>query len=101
VDLADGGGGERLLVEADEDVGERGTEALLDDDLDLLEADGRDLVLELLQLGDEIGRQNVAAGRDDLPELDERRTEILKNEARAYGELVLLLLCLALGSLFF
>jgi hypothetical protein len=100
VHLADRRGRERSFVEAHEDIGERSAKALLDDDLDLFEADRRNFVLELLELGDEIGREDVAAGRDDLPELDERRTEILEDEARANGERDLLLLFFALRSLF-
>ena len=59
--LADRRGGERLLVEGDEDLLERRAEARLDDLLDLLERDGRDVVLELLQLGDDVGRQEIVA----------------------------------------
>ena len=39
-----------------------------------------------LSSGDEIGREDVAAGRGDLSELDERRPEVLKDEPRAFGQ---------------
>jgi len=47
------------------ELGEGGAEAGLDDRLDVGEGDGGDLVLELLQLEDEVGREDVAAGGGD------------------------------------
>ena len=76
---------ERLLVEAHEQLGERRAEARLDALLDLVERDRRDVVLELLQLGDDVGREDVGARRRDLPELDEGRPEVLRDEAHALG----------------
>jgi hypothetical protein len=39
--------------------------------------------LQLLQLDDQLGREQIAAGRRDLPELDERGAEVLDDEANA------------------
>ena len=61
----------------------RRAEALLDLLLDVRERDRRDVVLELLQLDDDVGGDDVGARRRDLPELDEGRAELLRDEADA------------------
>ena len=43
---------------------------------------GGHVVLQLLQLGDELRRQDVGAGARDLAELDEARPEVLQHQAR-------------------
>ena len=64
-----------------------------------VEGHGRHVVLELLQLGDELRRQDVAARAGDLPELDEARAEVLEDEARALVDRDAPLLVLALLDL--
>jgi hypothetical protein len=76
-------GGERLLVEAHVEIAQRRPEARLDDLADRFERHGGHVVLELLQLDDELRREHVAAGARDLSELDEARSEVLQDEARA------------------
>jgi hypothetical protein len=71
---------------------------VIDDLLDLVERDGRHVVLELLQLEDDVGREDVGARRRDLPELDETRAEVLQHESQALGRGCALLLCFALGE---
>ena len=83
VDLADRGGRERLLVEPCEDVVQWRPERGLDLLLDVRDGDRRHVVLELLQLADELGRQQIGPRRGDLTELDERRPELLEHEADA------------------
>src|SRR5439155_14880610 len=39
----------------------------------------RDVVLELAQLEDDVGRNDVGAGREQLPELDEGRAELVEH----------------------
>ena len=72
MDSADRSAREGFLVEPGEDLADGCAEALLDLLLDVREGDWRDFVLELLQLGDDVGRHHVGACRRDLPELDER-----------------------------
>jgi hypothetical protein len=43
--------------------------------------EGRDPILQLGQLVGDVGRHQVAPGREDLPELDEDRAEFLQCEA--------------------
>ena len=73
VHLADRGRGDRALVEAEERLLDREPELGADHGLDLVERNGRDVVLELAQLGDDVRRDDVGARREQLAELDERR----------------------------
>jgi hypothetical protein len=76
VDLRDRRGRQRCLVDLREwIVGE----IFGDDAPDLLERNGRDLVDELPELLDVDVRQEVGPGRQELAELDERRTELLES----------------------
>jgi len=63
---------------------------LLDDLANLLERKRRDGIAELLQLGDELGRDEIGAGRSDLADLDERRAELFQDHAHPLGPGVLL-----------
>ena len=83
VHLRDRRAGQRLLVESREDLLERLAESggrLLADDLDRHLGD---VVLKLLKLGNGLRRQQIGAGREDLPELDEGRTELLDRHPQA------------------
>ena len=79
VRLRDRGGGERLRVEADEGVL---AEVLPEHGLDLREGDGRDGVDEVAELLDVDVRQEIRPRREKLPELDERRAELLEAAAK-------------------
>ena len=83
VHLADRGRGDRRLLEAQERALEGEPEIDLHDLLDLLEGNRRDVVLELAQLDDDVRRHEVRAGRQQLPELDERRPELVEHLAQA------------------
>ena len=74
--LGDGRRRQRLLLEALVDVLERRAERALHRLANFLEGQRIDLVLQLLQLDDPLGRQQVRPGRGDLAQLHERRTEV-------------------------
>ena len=73
VHLSDRGGCDRRLLEVDVELLEGEPELVLDDLSGLLEREGRDRVLERLQLEDDVRRDDVRAGGEELAELDERR----------------------------
>jgi hypothetical protein len=72
VDLGEGGGGYRLLVELGEDVGQGAAELEDDGALDGAEGAGRDLVLEAGEGVDVLVGDEVGSGAEDLAELDEQ-----------------------------
>ena len=80
--LADRRGGERLLVELEEQPLDRLAELLLDHALDLRERERPHVVLEAAQLGDDVRRDDVGARREQLAELDERRPELVEHLAQ-------------------
>jgi hypothetical protein len=82
VHLADRGGGDRRRVEVGEELLDAQLEVLADDALDVLVRDRPDVVLELLQLGHDVGRDDVGAGREELAELDEGRAELVEHLAQ-------------------
>ena len=75
VDLADAGRGQVLFFEGLELGPPLGPEVALQLAVDVLEADGLDVVLEGLELDDDALGQEVGPGREDLTKLDPRRTE--------------------------
>src|SRR5262249_11240896 len=83
VDLADRGSGCRSLVELEEGLLDRQAELFADDSLDLSERNWPDVVLELLQLDDDVGWDDVRARGEELAELDEGRAELLEHLAQA------------------
>ena len=78
VHLADRRGGDRLLVEVEEQPLDRVAEILLDHALGLVERERAHVVLERTQLGDDVGRDDVGPRREQLPELHERRPELVE-----------------------
>ena len=76
VDLGDRRRGERRAVERLEHVLEARPEILLDGSPHVVERLGGHLVAALLELVDQLGREQPFAGRDDLAELDVRRPEV-------------------------
>ena len=86
--LADRPGGERLGVDAREHVLPRHAELLLHDGDDLFLRHRRHVVLELRELGDELGRQQVRPRGEDLAELRERRPQLLECCAEALRALL-------------
>ncbi|MCY1528890.1 hypothetical protein D9M68_640120 [compost metagenome] len=83
--LGDRGGGQRLAVEAREQAGDLGAELFLDQRHRVLGIERRHLVLEEGQLVGDVRRQQVAAGRQQLAELDEDRPEVLQRQAQAFA----------------
>ena len=77
--LRDGGGGERLRVEADERVL---AEVLPQHGLDLREGNRGDRVDEVAELLDVDVGQEIRPRREELAELDERRAELLEAVAK-------------------
>jgi hypothetical protein len=65
---------------------DRRAERRLDRLLDLGELERVDVVLELLELHDPVGREQVGARRGDLTELHERGPEIHAHAAHALGQ---------------
>ena len=82
VHLADRGGGDRGRVEVGEELLDAQLEVLADDALDVLVRDRADVVLELLQLDHDVGRDDVGARREELAELDEGRAELVEHLAQ-------------------
>jgi hypothetical protein len=79
-------GRHRLRVEAREDRVERTAEARLDHAARVLEGKRRHLVAQGCELLDQLARQQVAAGRGDLADLDEGRAEAMaQRHVRASG----------------
>ncbi len=86
VHLRDRGGGERRYVEALEHIADRLVVGRLDDLDRLLGRERRHGVLQFRQLVGDVGRQQVAARRDRLAELDEDRAEFLERQADALAD---------------
>ena len=82
VHLADRCGGHRLLLELDEEPRDRLVQVLEDDPLDVRVRERRDVVLEAAELGDDLGRDDVRPRREELPELHERRPELVEHLAQ-------------------
>ena len=66
-----------------EQLGDRPAERCLDAGLRILAGEGRHAVLQLREFVGDVGRQQVAPRREDLPELDEDRAEFLEREPQA------------------
>ncbi len=79
VHLADRRGRDRRLAELQERLLEREAQLVLDDLAHLGEGERRHVVLEPAQLGDDVRRDDVGPGREQLAELDERRTELVEH----------------------
>ena len=83
VHLRDRAGGQRRRFDVIEHVLPRHAELLLHHLHDLLLGQRRHVVLELGELRDELGSEEVGTRREDLPELAERRAELLERLAHA------------------
>ena len=79
IHLADAGGRERLLVEGGEELLDGGSELGLDALPHLRPWERGDVILQLGQFEREVGGDEVAARRQELPHLDERRPEPLQS----------------------
>ena len=82
VHLADRRGRDRRRLEVEEQPLERVPELLLDHPLGLLERERPHVVLQPAQLDDDVGRHDVGPGREELPELHERRPELVEHLAQ-------------------
>ncbi len=80
--LPDRGRRERLAVELEEEALDRLAQVLADHPLDVGEGEGADVVLERAQLGDDVRRDDVGSGREQLAELDEGRAELVEQLAQ-------------------
>jgi hypothetical protein len=80
--LADRRRGHRLRLELDEQPLDRQVEVLGDDALHVREREGRDVVLEAAELRDDVRRHDVGPRREQLPELDEGRAELVQHLAQ-------------------
>ena len=87
VHLSDRRRRDRRLLELEEEPLDLEPELGLDHGAGLCERERTNVVLELPQLCDDVGRNDVGARRQQLPELDERRPELVEHlaEARATG----------------
>jgi hypothetical protein len=75
VDLRDRGGGERLVIEFRKELTDRTLEAAFDLGDRLLGWEWSDVILQRLQGGDVVIRQQIATQAQRLAKLDERRPE--------------------------
>ena len=82
VDLADRGRRDRLFVEL-EDLLDGEAELRLNDTTDVDEGLRPGAILKPAQLLDDVGRHDVRTGREQLPELDERRSELVEHVAQS------------------
>src|SRR6185503_4649941 len=79
VNLADGRCRDGRFLEVEKELLDGQLELLLNDAFDLGVRDGRDVVLERLELEDDVGRDDVRARREKLAELDEGRPELVEH----------------------
>ena len=70
------------LVELEEQPLDRLAELLRDRPLDVRERERAHVVLQAAQLGDDVRRHDVGPRREQLPELDERRAELVEHLAQ-------------------
>ena len=82
VHLADRRRRQHLLVELEEEPLDRLAELLADHALDIHERKRPHLILQAAQLGDDVRRHDVGPRREQLPELDERRPELVEHLAQ-------------------
>jgi hypothetical protein len=78
VHLGDGSGGQGFAIDGGEHVFGRSTQLFLDYLVNNGPRLGSDLISTSLEFGDQLGRENTFAGRDDLAELDIGRSEVLR-----------------------
>ena len=83
VHLADRRRRERREVELEERPIHAQVELGLDGVADLLERDRRRVVLQAAELGDDVRRDDVGPGREELAELHEGRAELVEHHAQA------------------
>ena len=82
VHLRDRGAGHRLAIELHEQTIQRFAKGALDGGNSHLSRKRRHAVLQLGQLGGDVGRQQVAPGGKHLAELDEKRAEFFERHAQ-------------------
>jgi hypothetical protein len=78
VHLRDRGGGDRLLVEAVEQLFQWPAELVLDSRSNVVEREGRQAILQLRQVGCDLLAEQVGPARQSLTQLDERRAGVLE-----------------------
>ena len=82
VHLADRRRRDRRLAELEERLLERQSQLLLDHLAHLRERERRHVVLEAAELGDDVRGDDIRPRREQLAELDERRTELVEHLAQ-------------------
>ncbi len=82
VHLADRSGRDGHPVELEEEPLDRQPQLLLDHRLGLLVRERRHVVLQAAELRDDVRREDVRAGGEQLPELHERRPELVEHRAQ-------------------
>ncbi len=85
MDLGDRGGGEWRAVEVREDLGDRTCECALDFGDGDFSREGSNMILQGLQGGDVVVRQQIAPQAERLAEFDEGRSEPDENEGELVG----------------
>ena len=83
MDLGDGGGGQGRHVKTAEDLFGRPAQRRLDVRAQNIEVQGGPAALQPFEFLDPVGRQQVRAGRQNLAQLDEGRTQRLQRQPRA------------------
>src|SRR5690554_3355111 len=85
VGLADGGCSQRFFAEFAEELLELAAQSRLNLRPNLLKAQRRHAVLQVLKLGNKLGRQNIRARREHLTKLDEGRPQVLQDLSKTLG----------------
>ena len=85
MDLPQRCGCERLCVERLERLAEPCSQLGLDDPFDVVEGKGLDVVLQACESGEIRLREEIRAGRQQLSELDESRTELFEVLRQRFG----------------
>jgi hypothetical protein len=85
VHLGNGSGGERHRIETREHARKRRAEGIFNGRNGNRAVERRDAILKLRQLIGDVGGQQVAAGRQGLPELDEDRPQLLERQTQPFA----------------
>ncbi len=79
------GGRDGGRVKRHKKLRERDAKFRLNEDLNRIPGTGGHLILQLAQLINEAGREDVRAGAEDLTELDECRSQLFERQSQVAG----------------